>query len=113
VAIHFLVEGIYAFLREPESISSIVASISIGLVLFAAMIPVLNLWVRAMFSAFEWSRLAALYGAKRSALLQSDAEIHADHSASSFVNRIAKTEYVLEQEHREWLRLLAESEWVV
>jgi hypothetical protein len=78
----------------------------------AALLPVLSLCMRAWMGAFEYSRSAHLFKAKQRVLADGSVALCADQANCALtVRRIAFMEHTLEQEHREWLRLLIEAEW--
>jgi len=87
-------------------------NISIWCVALAAVIPVLGIGVRAWFAAFELPRSASLFAAKHRALVRASAHLHEDsNDLGAMLRHIAQSEHFLEHEHREWLRLLSDSEW--
>jgi RyR domain-containing protein len=81
----------------------------------AALLPVAGGGFRLLRSAFEYSRNTARYRAKYRALEQLIATLEAaqNHAVEphEVIRSIWKGELVLEQEHREWLRLMKEAEW--
>jgi hypothetical protein len=87
-------------------------NISIWCVALAAVIPVLGIGVRAWFAALELPRSASLFAAKHRALVRASAHLHEDsNDLGAMLRHIAQSEHFLEHEHREWLRLLSDSEW--
>jgi hypothetical protein len=86
--------------------------IAIWSVALAAVIPVLGVGVRAWFAAFELPRSASLFAAKHRALVRASAHLQEDsNDPAATLRHITQSEHFLEHEHREWLRLLSESEW--
>ena len=87
-------------------------NIAIWCVALAAVLPVLGIGIRAWFAAFELPRSASLFAAKHRALVRASAHLQEDSGdvAATF-RHMTQSEHFLEHEHREWLRLLADSEW--
>jgi hypothetical protein len=108
VLLHFVFEAWSGQSGSPE-VSHVLA---IWFVALAAIIPVVGAGVRAWFAAFELPRSASLFGAKHHALVQLTTHLDQDSGNVSAMQRhIAEAERLLENEHREWLRLLRETEW--
>ena len=80
------------------------------LIVFAAVLPVLGAAFRSWLMAFEFSRSASLYRAKGAALVQFQHKL-AQAEGAQVLAVIAECEAYLEDEQREWLRLVAEAEW--
>jgi cell division protein FtsL len=75
-------------------------------------IPVIGLSIRAWFAAFEIPRSASLYLAKEKALEVAARQLAVeDTTETAILNDLARDEHFLENEHREWLRLLMDAEW--
>ena len=63
-------------------------------------------------AAFELPRSASLFGSKRYALVSAGSQLERDRGDIALTQRhIEEIEHFLENEHREWLRLLRDSEW--
>lgn len=89
-------------------------TIAIWCVALAAVIPVLGVGVRAWFAAFELPRSANLFVAKHRALVRASAHLQEDcNDLQATLRHMVQNEHFLEHEHREWLRLLSDSEWFV
>lgn len=87
-------------------------NIAIWCVALAAVIPVLGLGVRAWFAAFELPRSASLFAAKHRALVRASTHLQEEsNDVAAMLRHMAQSEHFLEHEHREWLRLLSDSEW--
>ena len=87
-------------------------NIAIWFVALAAAIPVLGIGVRAWFAAFELPRSASLFAARHRALVRASKHLQEDSdNVAQTLRHIVQDEHFLEHEHREWLRLLLESEW--
>lgn len=87
-------------------------NIGIWCVALAAIIPIVATGVRAWFAAFQVPLSASLFAAKYQALQRAITtlkETPADIQAT--VSHISRYEHFLEHEHRDWLRLLLETEW--
>lgn len=87
------------------------------LIVGAATLPVLGSGVRLVRSAFEYSRNTARFRAKYRALEQLISQLEValaqkdTFHAEEIVRYMWKGELLLENEHREWLRLMKEAEW--
>lgn len=83
----------------------------------AAVLPVVGGGIRLLRSAFEYSRNTARFRAKYRALEQLVSKIETELGSrhgiepEEVVRDMWKGELILEQEHREWLRLMKEAEW--
>lgn len=78
----------------------------------AAAIPVVSFGIRAWVSAFEHAKSVSLCTAKYQALDAVSRRIEADSSDVVFtLQNIEAVEHYLENEHREWLRLMLDAEW--
>ena len=95
-----------------EALEKVSEALAVWLVAFAAIIPVLSLGIRAWFAAFELPRSANLFAAKHRALKQLTKQLQQDSGkALPTIHHLARVEHFLEHEHREWLRLLSDTEW--
>ena len=87
------------------------------LIVGAAVLPVVGSGVRLLRSAFEYSRNTARFRAKYRALEQLISKVEValgqgnQFHAEEIVRYMWKGELLLENEHREWLRLMKEAEW--
>lgn len=87
-------------------------NIAIWCVALAAVIPVLGVGVRAWFAAFELPRSASLFTAKHRALVRASAHLQEEpNDVAATLHHMTQSENFLEHEHREWLRLLSDTEW--
>jgi hypothetical protein len=81
-------------------------------VVLAAALPVLGIGVRAWTAAFEHARKARSFAAKHVAMQDAVARLMSDqHDLAAVLGHMQHDELFLEQEHREWLRLLLDAEW--
>jgi len=79
---------------------------------FAAILPVVGFGMRARLSAFEIPRSAIFYNAKERALRLIVTHVQADaDDIDKTRTHIVRSEHFLEDEHRDWCRLLLEAEW--
>jgi hypothetical protein len=86
--------------------------LAVWFVALAAIIPVTGLGIRAYFAAFELPRSASIYAAKYQALVNASKHLGGEVGGFADVLRhVAQVEHFLEHEHREWLRLLLDTEW--
>jgi len=79
--------------------------------IFAASLPVVGGGVRTVRLANEFARSACLYRAKRSVLQRLEAGFHAANDHQALLGLMGESEQFLENEHKEWLRLMVEAEW--
>lgn len=87
-------------------------SLAVWFVALAAIIPILGAGVRAWFAAFELPRSASLFAAKHRALGHLVNHLKDDSGrVLPTLHHMAQVEHFLEHEHREWLRLLLDTEW--
>ena len=78
----------------------------------AALLPVVGFGARAWIGAFERTRSSRLYEDKRRELMKTfEGMAHDGGDCAATMHHIAHVEHCLENEHREWLRLLIEAEW--
>jgi hypothetical protein len=86
------------------------------LVLLAAALPVLGAGIRAVRGIWEYSRntlrFTAKYNALRELIADLETELRTQTSSHAIVRLLWKGEQILEGEHREWLRLMMETEWI-
>lgn len=112
VIAHFAFDRLAGSYHEPTA--RLFEGLAVWFVAMAAIIPILGLGVRAWFAAFELPRSAILFGAKHRALTQlTDQLEHDAGKAVPTLDHLAQAEHFLENEHREWLRLLSDTEWFV
>ncbi|MCU1227197.1 MAG: hypothetical protein JWO97_81 [Acidobacteria bacterium] len=89
-------------------------SAAIWFVAMAAAIPAIGGGMKAWLAAFELPRSASLYAAKHAVLVHAADLIAKDAgNLQSTQSHMAQIESSLEGEHREWIRLLRETEWFV
>jgi hypothetical protein len=108
VAIHFIINDL---VHEGEW-----HVISNFLILLAIAFPVLGMGVRTYRSSHEFARSASIFRAKEKRLLEIEAEItlllnEPPGNRMQLISLLNACEHQLEEEHYEWLRLMAESEW--
>jgi hypothetical protein len=85
--------------------------ISRWLIVLAASLPVLGGMIRTFAEAYQFARNTYRYRAKAVALTSIDSALgHAVDPRSQFLG-LWLSEETLENEHREWLRLMLEAEW--
>jgi hypothetical protein len=80
--------------------------------LLAACLPVIAAGVRTYRGAFEFVRNIERFEAKLVALDSYDKELSKEKKPEEALEFIGYSEQILESEHREWLRLMTEAEWV-
>jgi hypothetical protein len=95
-----------------EEIAEVLDKCAVWFVALAAIIPVLGVGVRAWVAAFELPRSAVLFAAKHVALKHLIKRLMEDSgNVPATLQHMAQAEHFLEHEHREWLRLLSDTEW--
>ena len=68
--------------------------------------------MRAWIGAFERTRSSHLFEDKHHGLMNTfEGMEHDEGDCAATMHHIAHVEHFLENEHREWLRLLLEAEW--
>lgn len=108
VLIHFALYLIVAGRHEAHALE-VLATWTIAL---AALLPIVAFGVRAWAGAFEHLRSSTLFEAKHRALLGVDRELSGCAAdMTQVLGLVAHAENILEEEHREWLRLMLEAEW--
>lgn len=89
---------------------------SLYFTLLAACFPAIGAGVRALRGVSEWSRnnlrFTAKYNALDELIKELDRELAGNPKAQDIVLLLWKSEQILEGEHREWLRLMMETEWI-
>ena len=84
-----------------------------GMVL-AVVVPVAGIGVRAWSAAFELSRKARSFAAKHAAMHKAVGRLgDGGDEMPVILAHLQHDELFLEQEHREWLRLLLDAEWFI
>lgn len=107
---HFALDYFAPHHVEPQS--NLLEVLAVSCVALAAILPIIGLGMRAWFAAFELPRSASLFGAKHRALKEMTNQLEQDAGkVLPSLNHLAQAEHFLEHEHREWLRLLADTEW--
>ena len=88
--------------------------LAVVLLALGALLPVCGFGIRAWFSAFEIPRRAHLFHSKAKALELGQVSIERDQlHPRKTLTHIVLGEDLLENEHREWCRLILEAEWFV
>jgi len=82
------------------------------LILLAAALPVLGAGIRVYRGAFEFARNVMRFDAKLIALESYARRLESDVTPDDALETIWNCEQIIESEHREWLRLMAEAEWI-
>lgn len=112
VLVHFLLEFIAHKLAVSGRNANMLENVAVWFVALAAIIPVIGSGVRAWFAAFEVPRSASLFEAKQHAIERAAKDLAKDSGdIVATQHHMSSTEHFLEHEHREWLRLLRETEW--
>ncbi len=80
---------------------------------FAIIIPVAGLGVRVWLGAFEPHRSANLYACKNRAVEDLRKRLASPTEPHAWATYVSETEFFFENEHREWLHLMLETEWML
>jgi hypothetical protein len=98
---------VYHLWYRPEGLDPV----SKWLIVTAAALPVLGGGVRTFRSAFENARNKIRYQAKTVAVTAVDGALDHYPDCRTLHVGLWYSEFILENEHREWLRLMIEAEW--
>lgn len=85
--------------------------VSVVLIVLAAGLPVLGTGVRTIRMSYEFARNTIRFRAKLVVLRRLSETLGKETLAEAVFRELWCGEQVLESEHREWLRLMAEAEW--
>jgi hypothetical protein len=102
ILVHFVLD---LSLGEGAPVTAVV------LVLVAVLLPALGAMLRTIFSAYEMGRNATRSTAKLRALDEMSAPIREDDEPRAILHNLWLCEYIIESDHREWLRLMIDAEW--
>jgi len=110
VATHFIIDDLVH-----ESEWHFVSNI---LIFLGVAFPVIGIGVRTYRSSHEFARSASIFRANENRLMELDDEIvsllnELRGNKMHLLSLLTACEELLEEEHYEWLRLMAESEWFV
>ena len=97
-----------AILKEAPSLPGWLA---VSLILLAVALPASGAMFRTIFAAREMGRNATRSSAKLKALEEMSASIREEDEPSGILRNLWLCEYVIESDHREWLRLMIDAEW--
>jgi len=101
--------GSHAAVREEAP--SLAGWLTVALVLLAVALPASGAMFRTIFAAREMGRNATRSSAKLKALEEMSASIREEDEPSEILRHLWLCEYVIESDHREWLRLMIDAEW--
>jgi hypothetical protein len=108
---HFVADR-FALAATEEDVRHTWELVGIWCVALAALLPVVSFGIRAWIGAFELARSAHLFEVKRASLLEISSDLLVGQAkCATTMRHIAHVERYLEDEHREWLRLLMDAEW--
>ena len=97
----------YDFVKQAHGLNAL----SRIAVLLAASLPVIGGGVRTFRSAYEFARNTVRYRSKIVALTTIDGALDSSRDVCGQLSKLWYSELILENEHREWLRLMMEAEW--
>jgi hypothetical protein len=108
VALHFILNN---FIHEAEE-----NIISNTLIFLGIALPVIGMGIRTYRSSHEFARSAAIFRSKENRLLEMESQIASfikdqPGNKMQILSLLYICENLLEEEHYEWLRLMAETEW--
>lgn len=101
--------GIHSPFLERADIQA--PGLGVALILLAVALPALGAMFRTIFAAHEMGRNATRSSAKLKALEGMGASIREEDAPSAILRNLWLCEYVIESDHREWLRLMIDAEW--
>ena len=101
--------GSHAAIREEAP--SLPGWLAVSLILLAVALPASGAMFRTIFAAREMGRNATRSSAKLKALEEMSASIREEDEPSGILRNLWLCEYVIESDHREWLRLMIDAEW--
>ncbi len=106
-----LAHGVLELIHESSVVSGVVNNI---LIVLAISLPAIGAAVRNYRSAHEVARSASLFKAKHQHLVELRKDMDQLHpeDGRSLREKILECETYLESEHREWLWLMLEAEWI-
>ena len=114
VLFHFAADSLSLQMEPPHLAGAAQAweLASLWSIVLAVVLPVLGIGVRAWSAAFELSRKARSFAAKHRAMQKAaDRLENGQDEFPVILAHLRLNELFLEQEHREWLRLLLDAEW--
>jgi hypothetical protein len=116
VLIHFTADWLLS--RTPggasESTKRFLEIVEVWGLALAAILPVVGLGIRVWLGAFEPHRSANLFSCKYRTVEDLRKRMPGpENNAHQWGSYVAETELFFENEHREWLRLMLETEWML
>lgn len=112
VIIHLVADIIAKSIEGNPAVAHRLETVAVWGVVFAAVLPVLGAGGRTYTAAFELARKARTFAAKHKAMQRASQQLDENaEDLDAVFRRIARDEAFLEQEHRDWLRLLLDVEW--
>jgi hypothetical protein len=87
------------------------SQVSVTLIILAAILPVVGAGLRGLRSAFEYSRNTMRFRALHFALEMLNGKLEEEKEPEQILSQLFWCEWMIEAEHREWLRLMIEAEW--
>jgi hypothetical protein len=113
--LHLLYE-VYEFTHEGREAyvarwTQDVSQVSVALIILAAILPVIGAGLRGLRSAFEYSRNTLRFRALHFALEMLNERLGKETAPEEILSELFWCEWMIEAEHREWLRLMIEAEW--
>ena len=89
-----------------------VSPASVIFIILAGILPVLGAGLRGLRSAYEFSRNTLRFKANHFALELLRERLRTETKPEAILRDLWWCEWMLEAEHREWLRLMIEAEWI-
>ena len=90
----------------------VVSPASVIFIILAGILPVLGAGLRGLRSAYEFSRNTLRFRANHFALELLSKRLLTETRPEAILRDLWWCEWMLEAEHREWLRLMIEAEWI-
>jgi hypothetical protein len=108
--VHFVYNGIANWGEHGEGHHA--SEWSLWIVVVGASLPVLGAGVRTLRASHEYARNIGRYRSKLIGLNHVAEELQASAEPEEIFRTLRYSELILEAEHRDWLRLMSEAEWV-
>lgn len=114
IFLHFITGWIlHGSSHLPESTARFLEIVEPSSLTFGIIVPVLGLGARVWLGAFEPHRSANLFACKCRTVRSLLRRMTVTKNREGLSEQIAEAEWFLENEHREWLRLMFETEWLM
>ncbi len=114
VLIHFIAHWLLAGEKLQSQQAALWEQVEVWSLVFAAILPVAGLGIRVWLGAFEPHRSANLFACKHRTVSDlSKRSANTKNDPHLWTGYVGEAELFFENEHREWLRLMLETEWML